>query len=65
MRWRKKLQTPEANSETSEQSVFIELTAPAQVLPAAPRQQHLQNESTLCLELSLGKGKELRITSRN
>jgi len=65
MSWRKKLQTPKANSETSEQSAFIELTAPAQVLPAAPRQQHFKNESTLCVELSLGSGIELRITRRD
>ena len=65
MSWRKKLQRPKANSETSEQSAFIELTAPAQVAPAAPRQQHSQNESTLCVELSLGAGIELRITTSN
>jgi len=65
MSWRKKLQVPKAHSEASPQSAFIELTAPAQVASAASRQQELQNESTLCVELSLGSGIELRITRRD
>lgn len=65
MSWRKKLQMPKTISEGSEQSAFIELTAPALVASAAPRQQGLQNESTVCVELSLGAGIELRITRRD
>lgn len=65
MSWRKKLQTPQANSETSAQSSFIELTAPVQAASPAPRQQNSQNDTTLCVELSLGAGIELRITRRD
>ncbi len=62
MSWRKKLQTLKTISEPCVQSAFIELTAPAHVASVAPRQQDSQSESTLCVELSLGSGIELRIT---
>ena len=62
MSWRKKLQSSETSPEPSGQSAFVELTAPAHVTSATPRLQQSPSESTLCVELSLGSGIELRIT---
>jgi hypothetical protein len=61
MSWRKRLQHVPHPSSAPE-STFVELSAPVQI-PEMP-QSDIASEPSLCVELSLGAGIELRISRR-
>ena len=62
MSWRKRLlQTRSADVATAPPKAFVELTAPT---PLVSGLQAAKEPATLCVELSLGDGIELRISRR-
>lgn len=61
MSWRKRLVKPESTTPSaSSPNAFVELTAPVQ--PVSGGRKDALADATLCVELSLGAGIELRIS---
>ena len=60
MNWRKRLKLPKNNPTPAPTNAFVELTAPA--ASASALGKDAMADTTLCVELSLGAGIELRIS---